>query len=358
VSRTVAAFLVAGLAACLAALSATAAPTPEGRDTSVDLKDTSGQVDDLTVTPLKLSAKELVPTLVWGDAKGTVLFALEAGGVVRRISVPEFKETRRLDVERKCSSLAVCAEGLLVTVSDAQEVWVLDPDKLTVKRKIDVPSAKQTASALGLSVAFTSGKDELYVLDVKAGKAAPYKPKEKVSNLIGYNNPVVTPDGKYLFTAGNFEQMLRFGIANGALKFEEESQRIAQGQIVAGIQVSPDSKYVCYPAGGGNYSGLKGHPDVKPYSTYVYPVDNVNKPAFTLEQGAYPGVVGFDPEGKRIYAQNFEHPLQVFSATGVKKKEYNFGNAKDVRQYLVHPGGNRLLLLTDMDLSWIELPKP
>jgi hypothetical protein len=27
-------------------------------------------------------------------------------------------------------------------------------------------------------------------------------------------------------------------------------------------------------------------------------------------------------------------------------------------QYLVHPGGNRLLLLTDKELSWIELPKP
>jgi DNA-binding beta-propeller fold protein YncE len=349
-------------AACLAAflaavLPAAAAPTPEPRETAVDLKGTASQVDDLTVTPIKLEAKELVPALTWGDAKGTVLFALEAKGVVHRIAVPELKETHKLDAEHKCSSLAVCAEGLLLTVSDAQEVWVLDPDKLTVKRKIDVPGASRTASAPGLAVAFTSGKNELYVLDVKAGKAALYKPKEKVSQFLGYNNPVATPDGNYLFTTGNFEQMARFRIADNALKFEEESQRLAQGPLQAGIQVSPDSKYVCLPSRGGNYSGLKGHPDIKGYSTYVYPVDSFSKPAFTLEQGSVPAAVGFDPEGKRIYSQNIEKALLVFSATGIKKKEYALGGGLEVRQYLVHPGGNKLLLLTEKALNWIELPK-
>src|SRR5207244_3562524 len=150
----------------------------------------------------------------------------------------------------------------------------------------------------------------------------------------------------------------RLRIADGKLTFEESGQRIAQGRIVAGIQVSPDSKFVCIPSGGGNYNqGLKNHPEARPYSTYVYPVENINKPAFVLEQGAYPHAVGFDPAARLVYSNNHDHHLIVFGATGIKKKEYHWGGGRDIYQYLVHPDGGKLFVLTDLGLYWIELPK-
>lgn len=327
---------------------------PQPKASTEDVKGSAATVMDLTVTPIKLSADKLRPTMIWADKKGTALFVLEKTGMLRRINVPDFTVATELDVERKCSSLAMSAEGLLLAVADAQEVWVLDPEKLTVKRKIESPSVDYVASAPNLSFAFASaGKEGLTILDLKKGKATPFKP----AGNVGSENPVATPDGAYLFTRGGIEQLHRFKIDKGTLKFEESSQRIAQGRISAGIQVSADSKYVCLPCGGGNYGDLKDHPKAAAYSTYVYPVKNINKPAFTLEQGAYPSAVGFDPAGKLVYSQNHEYPLITFGETGIKKKEYKMDQGRDVLQYLVHPDGRKLLLLSDKNLSWIELPE-
>ena len=52
--------------------------------------------------------------------------------------------------------LAPSAEGLVVSVADVQEVWVLDAVKGTPTKKVAVPSLKRAASALNLSTAFAS----------------------------------------------------------------------------------------------------------------------------------------------------------------------------------------------------------
>jgi hypothetical protein len=176
---------------------------------------------------------------------------------------------------------------------------------------------------------------------------------------VGLAAPVITPDGKYLFARGGIEQLFRFRIdaKTQALAIDESSQRIAQGRIEE-ICVSPDSLYVCLPSGGGNPRGLNNHPEVRAYSTYVYPVTRINEPAFVLEQGAYPTAVGFDPKGGLVYGQNRSHQLILFTPTGVKQREYTFGQARRVRQFLVHPEGRKLLLLTEDKLFLVELPKP
>jgi hypothetical protein len=99
------------------------------------------------------------------------------------------------------------------------------------------------------------------------------------------------------------------------------------------------------------------HPPVKNYPTFIYPVKNLKKPDSALELGGYPEVVGFDPAAKLIYAQNADFPLIVCSATGLKQKEYRLKNVRDVRQYLVHPDGRKLLLLAGGQLTWIEWTK-
>jgi DNA-binding beta-propeller fold protein YncE len=188
----------------------------------------------------------------------------------------------------------------------------------------------------------------MYILDLKKGKAVRYLAP---SPQIAFDDPVMTQDGKYLFTRGGLENMFRFQNVNGKFRAEEASPRIAQGAVAAGIQVSPDSKLVCLPCGGGNYGARPS------YSTFVYDMKTFKKAEFTLEQGAYPQAVGFDPAGGYIYAQNHDHPLIVYSYTGIKKKEYKLGrDAVSVRQYLPHPEGNKLLMLTADKIFSIEVP--
>src|SRR5207253_8265932 len=92
-----------------------------------------------------------------------------------------------------------------------------------------------------------------------------------------------------------------------------------------------------------------------PYSTYVFPVTDLDRPALVLTTGAYPRALAFDPRGGRIYAQNHQHQLLVYTAGGIKQKEYRLGDA-EAKQLLVHPAGGKLLVLTGERLYRIDVP--
>jgi hypothetical protein len=81
----------------------------------------------------------------------------------------------------------------------------------------------------------------------------------------------------------------------------------------------------------------------------------------------HPLAVGFDLKGGYIYTQNGGQEFMVCTLTGVKKKEYKVGFGS-VQQFLVHPGGNRVVLLraaesgslgriVHSDTLLIEVPK-
>jgi S1-C subfamily serine protease len=344
-----------------------AVKVPEAQGTGEELAGQPRTVGDLTITDLKLRTADAVPCLCWAR-DGKSFFFLEPGGVLRRVALDGFKELKRLDLGRRCGWLALSAEGLVLTVTDLQEVWLLDVNGLRVKSRVPVPSVSRAVSSPALSVAVALSNSpppigsSLSVLDLKKGVAAgQFTGNDTRGRLVptGFSSPMVSPDGKYLFVQGGMEQLCRLRITGTRLKFEEAGQRIAQGRVV-NIQVSADSAFVCLPCGGGNYNqlGLKDHPEVGTYSTYVYPVTNLNKPAFTLAQGPYPMAVGFDPKAGLVYGQNLDHQLIVFGGAGVKLKEYQLNNGREVRQFLVHPAGRKLLVLTDAKLSYVELPQP
>ena len=68
---------------------------------------------------------------------------------------------------------------------------------------------------------------------------------------------------------------------------------------------------------------------------------------------------GVDPKSGVFYAQNDESPLIVLRPDGVRLKEYTLTSRPRTkpaatRQILVHPGGGKLLVLTDSALFFVE----
>jgi hypothetical protein len=347
------------LAGTLAAAAGGQDPAP--KEVNQNLKGETVKVGDLSVTDLKVPADNLVPRVLWADPAGKAVILVEKSGLVRRVSVPVFEESLRVDLQRKCSGAALSAEGLVLALPNDQQVWVLDAERLTVKKKIAVSSVSDVAASPKVAVAVASGAKVLHTLELKKGKATSFQPAPQVK-VKDYENPVMTDDGAFVLARGNNgNSILRFKLSKaGALSPDGMSEDIGSGAIYNGLQLSPDGKFVCLPSGGGNRPGLKGHPEVGTYTTYVYPVATLNKPAFVLESGAYPTAVGFDPAAKLVYAQNADFLLIAFSATGVKKKEFGIDTGErpvSVRQLLPHPDGGKLLVLTGRRLVWVELPK-
>jgi hypothetical protein len=303
---------------------------------------------DPTVTKLDVPAKSILPCARWTDEKGDHVYLLDGdNGALLKVAVATGKVTEKKEFGRKVGWIDESAEGLIVSVPDKGEVWVLDA-KLDTKKTIEVKGLGKAASSPKLSIAAVGGakNEPLQVLDLKAGTLSNVTTEsKKVGRFLG-SNPTVTPDGKTAFTSDG-DKLLRFDVAEGKLTFTEV---IRTGGKTRPIVVSPDSKLLAHSSGGGN-------PDVKPnYSTAIYTTSSLTKTECVLAVGAYPGAVGIDTAAGRIYTTNGKSQLIVFDTGGIKKGAHKIGK-EEPRQFLVHPAGGKVLLVAADQVSLVEVPK-
>jgi DNA-binding beta-propeller fold protein YncE len=308
----------------------------------------SDTVGDLTIVPLDIDARNYPRSLCW-SRDGQSFYCVSPDGVLRRISLSSGKDISHKDLNHRASWLTRSTMGLIVTVPDTQEAWLIN-FKLAVVKKFPIAGAKQVVSAPSLSIAIACDPNPIggaiTILDLKTGSIARQYQARDLGLFGAVSHPTVTPDGKFLLVQSGIEELKRFRIDGTNLLLEESSARIAQnGQ---GIDVSPDSKYVCLPSGGGNYGAGS-------YSTFIYRVNDLARPQISLASGAYPRAVGFDPKGGYVYAQNHQHQLIIFNPAGIKLKEQKLGQSSDVKQFLVHPEGRKLLVLTDDKLYSVQV---
>jgi hypothetical protein len=379
------------LASCFVVVCSSA----PGRAEDQPLKGKQLEVNGLEVVPLLLPEpfRPMLPCLLWADAKASAFVALEAGtGVLRRISFPDLKLTQQKNLDRRFSWMSLSAEGLVLSEALRELIWVVDPVTLEAKKKISVPKLGRATSAPGLSVAVVSDRTfapTLYVFDLVKGTrlrgwsdpnwGMPYKefvekqvkPPKGTAVWPHYpdraatpENPAMTPDGANVFTENNNPGggIARFSFKNGRLDFEdyswgwEPAPETSQRGNVAGITFSPDSKLVCRADLRCNIWNADG-------GTPIYPVAGAfPRRHCLLEASRTRLAIGFDPKADCIYTQNYDKPgnacqLVVFTYDGVKKKEFKWGEVDEiVYQYLVHPDGRRVIVLSNHGVYAVELP--
>jgi hypothetical protein len=314
------------------------------------LKGETRAVMDVSTASVKLSPTKTLLCLTWADDKGSAFYALDASGDLRRVSYPDLKEEWKQPLGEKCAWMSLSSEGLLITLQDGQEVWLIDPARGEMKGRWGIAHVVRAASTASSSVAVASAGDAIFVLDLKKGTSLKYNgPKPQFGGL---DDPVMTPDGKYLFTAARLGLgvMHRWAVADGKLRLEESSGGVAQGRIDSGVTVSPDAKFVCFPS----YVGGGAKPP-KNYTLSVFAVGNLKEPAFVLDPGGT--AIGFDPAGGHIYTQN----LRLFDYGGKFNKEYQLGGGPPMitgmGQILVHPAGNTFLMIGDSKVLAVTVPK-
>jgi hypothetical protein len=326
-----------------------ALPTPAPSAAGSIAAGSAQEVGDLKVRSIVIGSGVAPACLCWAaDAKS--FYHLDGAGVVRRISYPDFKEEAALNTVKKGTWLSLSSLGLVVTVSGPQEAWLLDGNSLTITKRIPIGIAKRAVSAPGSSLACASESGvvsaAVHVIDLKSGTTVgQYKHSDfEVRGGVRFDNPALSPDGKYLFTTGGTQQMMRFKINGQELAFEEASEQLLQGRF-EGLCLSPGGTLVCAPSANGNYRKEKGK---NTFSVNVFSTTNIKQPVFPLQVGANPIAVGFDSKASLIYGQNNENGLIIFDGNGVRLKEYKLdpkSQTEEVHQFLVHPEGRRLLIL-------------
>jgi WD40 repeat protein len=320
-----------------------------------DLGGATATLGEVSLQEVKVNAAQVARKPLWSP-DGKFFYALEKDkGTLHKIASDGLQEAVKVELETPCSSMAMSGEGIVVAANAIQQLYLVDPASLKVVRSMAAPRVVFVATAPTLSVAFAAaqpgspGGEVINVLDLKTGEIVrKYNGASWPPNGVGFKDATATADGKYLFTWSGSEQMHRFKIDGASLVFEQSSGRIAQGGVV--LEVSPDGKWVALPSGGGNYG------TEKPYSTFIYSVTDLSSPVFTIES-AGTRALGFDPKQGYVYANSGPNQFTISTMKALKLKEVEIKGAGGPKQFVAHPEGGSLLLLTDNKLFYVVLQK-
>ena len=346
-----------------------AGPKPDEK--KISLAGEERAVKDIKVTPIDLPGESVLGCMQWSP-DGKNVFILSNDGVLRKIAYPSLQQELVLETGGKGGWMQLCKFGVLVGIESLGQIWLIDGNTLEVKRRFAAPGVGPFGftSALKSTAVYVSDDhaQKLIMINIETGTPIKEFSARALQDEFGETIkkhpdsvaltdlafPTMSPDGQYIFCEG-FECLHRFKVSGENLIYEEMGPRI--GSNVQSIFVDPESRYVAMPSGGGNGSP-EGHPEAGSYVTFVYRVTDLSRPVIALGGGAYPRCIALDKASKNVYLNNYDDHLMIFTPKGLKQQGYVLTEDSDeVRQFLVHPDGGKLLLLTESALMNVEIPR-
>jgi S1-C subfamily serine protease len=330
-------------------------------------------LDDARLTALRIDSEKALPCLLW-SADGKFFYLLEREGLLRKVGVPELVEERQFLINKSCAWMDRSAEGLVVAVPGAGQVWVFDADTLAVKARIDLKEARiapegleWVVSAPTLNVAVAMDRySQACLLGLGSGRVVRSLPRvliePKGESVRAHpssfaptelKHPAFTPDGKYLF-AVSVDTLNRFRLNGTEFAYEERGPRLTAG--LQRLEISPDGLYVAMRAGTERYPG---HPAGGMNVAYVYRTSDLQIPVMAVTAPDGWQALGFDRAAGCVYTCSMKGNFAVHASDGAVRKTYaEAGLGERGHQILVAPAGRKLLLLTDKHLQWVEFDRP
>jgi hypothetical protein len=288
-------------------------------------------------------------------ADGRSFFVISTNGELYQINCPDLVMTRLSELGSMCRQVGMSAAGLVLTMTSLQEMWVLDPESLAVRRRIGVAGLRRALTWPELNVAYA------LLISPDRGAGPPTRVNLTDGAQTGLNfastatgfdfrRAATSPDGRSIFAEAVPGRLVRYQIDGDRLVPGDETEPIVRGDRGA-VCVSPDGRLVCLPAWDG-HANLDGE-------LFVYATENLSRPAFKLHVGTGCHVLAFDPAGKRIWATNFEQPLLLFRGDGERGPPVSrelFPEGSHIVEALVpHPNGRQLLVVTTEAVFLVEI---
>ena len=124
-----------------------------------------------TVVPLRgIDGDRILPCMQWSEG-GKYVYLLGSRGVLRKLSVPQLKEERRVNLGQPCQWMARSKAGLAVALMAEKGMWIVDEDTLEVKNQFEVRHVESVACSPGSAVGYLAvhSSYHLKIMDLETG---------------------------------------------------------------------------------------------------------------------------------------------------------------------------------------------
>lgn len=296
----------------------------------------------------------------WVD-EGRTLIVLEKGGRIAKLSLPEFRIVKELQIpSTNCAELALSKAGIVVRLGDKQQTLVINPNTLKVERSIATPFPIQLTASPNSNIGFSLGADRhLYALDFRKGNI-----RRKYNQATGYRDwtlgsgkdaipPLaiediaMTPDGKYLF-AHDKQRVYRYSVKGEQLRYEEGTQPLVSHALE--LVVGPGSKGVALTSPVGNFSAVS-FPDHE--GTLHFATNDLKTPTRSIPSTAI--IFAFHNSGRWIYESNRDKGVVLRDEVGKTVSELTLLDNTSKTMFLrPYPIGNRVLVNRNGNLFFVD----
>ena len=268
---------------------------------------------------------------------------------MRKIRVSDWQQTHTLRVPNS-ESIALSRGGLVVASNNnmLEELLVVDPDTLDAKRRLQMPARWVAGSPEHDWMLGTVGsKLELFNLETGAYQSIPV-PETVPIRLVS-----VSRDGEDYFAYGN--SLHHFRRTGARLKLISSSHPMITSYSGRRIELSGDGQWVAISQAGklrlpGTYK------EENALGVHWFDVNQLPNNAIRLDTSLENTASVYDHHGKRFFVAGRKGEIMEYNARGERQGSFQ-AIVRDVRQMLIHPQQNGMLVVGD-GLAWIDFAPP
>ncbi len=300
--------------------------------------------------------------VLW-SSDGKSFVVLSAFDEVYRISYPELKAVRGIELGQEAEGLQRCAKGLVVAIPALEQVWLLNADTLRVEQRKQfhglhtVVSAPDLPYSLVLCGSRNTGATKAVQAIVRFDWATEEMTPLDVSDVplypgFGLPNPArpaLAPDGATLYACDADGRLAAFTIAGDKVTLRESAPFACGGELIP-LVLSADGKHLLGPSGN----------EASPTMSVVATAD-LQKVLCSPNGRGQGHPAGFNAAGTRVFTHTAESPLAEFDLSGERVATHSLGAGRPAGTwglaYAAHPNGKALLMLTTTELLLIEWTK-
>lgn len=294
------------------------------------------------------AGEEPVGNLVWAR-DGKSFYVLRSNGLLQRITAADGTVEKQHAFGRRCSGLTMSGKGLLLTLPDANEIWVVDPTEFSVVTKKIAFTAPGTVTS-GANAAYavvssqaTAAERRTVVVDLDRGAVVHTLSKFHVVTAM-------TSDGKYTF-ATDAGALIRFRRSGDMLVVDDIGQRISSEAGIQGIALSADDRFLI-AAGTGLSPSMPQpafHPRPSRTGYYIYSVIDVQRPVYTLDLVTPSHPIALDPStGFALVSHSSVRTFSMYSFNGLRQTTHDLPiqPGTSLKEITVSPLGKETLMRT------------